>query len=155
MSINVKDPLKLSPGFGEMQREELQIYVAKCPSSDTVFDASTAGLLLFEMPLGDKGCTILGVGYRVVTAFDAQPVWTIGPTTDPDQFCTLTGANLGGAGQSSVIWMDQQFSASDFGTASDMFQIKATIDDGGASQGEVELSVYFRPSVAQAYNVRP
>ena len=44
MSVTVRDPLKLSPDFGAMRREELQVYVAKCPSSDTVFDASTAGL---------------------------------------------------------------------------------------------------------------
>ena len=155
MSINVKDPLKLSPDFGSMQREELQIYKAICPSSDTPYNASTAGLLIFEMPLGDRGCEILGIGYRVITAFDGLPVWQIGVSTDVDAFCTLTGADLNSSQNSKILWMDEQFMASDFGSATDAFQILATIDDGGGSAGEVELHVYFRPSVAQAYNVRP
>jgi len=154
MSVTVRDPLKLSPEFGAMRREELQIYVAKCPSSDTVFDASTEGLLVFEMPLDTiRGTEILGIGYHVVTAFDEQPCWKIGLTTDIDAFCTLTGADLGTAGRSNVFVMAKTFNASDFTAGSDMFQIIATIDPAAGAAGEVELSVHFRPSVGQLYNV--
>jgi hypothetical protein len=155
MSIAVKDPLKLSPDFSAMQREELQVYKAICPSSDTVYNASTAGLLVFEMPLGDKGCEVLGIGYRIITAFDGMPRWQIGVSSDVDAFCTLTGGNMNSSGISQFVGMAEQFMASDFGSATDAFQILATIDDGGGSAGEIELSVYFRPSVGQHYNVRP
>lgn len=154
MSVTVRDPLKLSPDFGAMRREELQVYVAKCPSSDTVYDASTSGLLVFEMPLDTvRGTEILGIGYNVVTAFTGVPTWKIGLTTDIDAFCTLTNADLGQVGRSNVYAMARTFNASDFTAGSDMFQIIATIDDGGAGAGEVELSVHFRPSVGQLYNV--
>jgi hypothetical protein len=154
MSINIPDPLKLSPDNYSHQLNELQIYKASCPSSDTVYNASTAGLLLFQMPLGDRGCEIVGIGYRVVTAFDGMPSWSIGVSSNADQFCTLTAADLGLAGRSNILWMSHEFSASDFTSATDAFQILADIDDGGASAGEVELSVYFKPSLAQAYVTR-
>jgi hypothetical protein len=154
MSVNVPDPLKLSPDNYAQQLNELQIYKAVCPSSDTVYNASTAGLLIFEMPLGDRGIEILGIGYRVVTAFDGMPSWSIGVSSDPDQFATFTAADFSPAGRSNVVWMNCQFMASDFTSATDAFQIEADIDDGGASQGEVELHVYFRPSLAQAYVTR-
>lgn len=153
MSVTVRDPLKLSPDFGAMRREELQVYVAKCPSSDTTYDADTTGLLIFEMPLDTvRGTEILGIGYNVITTFDAQPCWKIGLTTDIDAFCTLTAADLV-SGRSNVFAMAKTFNASDFTAGSDMFQIIATIDDGGGSAGEVELSVHYRPSVGQLYNV--
>jgi hypothetical protein len=140
----------MAPLSGAAELAELQVYVAKCPASDTVYDASTAGIVLFELPVGDKGIEVLGIGYRVITEFDGQPRWQIGPSSNVDEFCTLTGADLcsSSLNQGKVIWMYEQYNSSDFGSGSDMFFVNLTPEPGGGSAGQAEISIYFRPSMA-------
>ncbi len=150
MSIPARDVAKtLAVEFSDKQLHEQQIYSLKATASDITYAAATTGILLFEVP---HNCLIHSIGYKCITAWDADPIVQIGSSTGADEFCTFTIAELGLAGNSGVKMVQHEVVASDYSATG--FNVVATFDQNSAGAGAMDLWLYYRPGLAQSAALR-
>ena len=142
----VKPVLKLAPSFPDSHIHELQLYVAEAESSDLTSAAATTGVQIFEI---NPNILVAGFGWNCVTAWDANMMLELGTSTDTNKFGRLTYANLNTAGQGGVLWSWFEMIASDF--AATGMNVIATFEQAGASAGEVNVYMIYKPGLGQAY----
>lgn len=152
---NIKDVMKLAPDNFSRDLAQLQLYAAVAPSSDLTSAASTAGVKAFELPLGDNGLVVMGIGYRCVTAWSHPMSAQIGTSTDADKFGTITYAQMGTAGQSGMLWCFERMVSSDYSATGANVMVTFEHGDASPTAGEMELWAVFKPAIGQSYFNRP
>jgi len=132
---------------------ETMIYSLKATASDITYGAATTGILVFELP---DACLIESIGYKCLTAWDADPIVQIGTSTDADRFCTLTIAELGSTEKSGLIAVGEEVLGTEYGgyVSSTGFNIWVTFDQNSASAGAMDLWLYYRPTMKQSAALR-
>ena len=147
MSIPARDIVKtLAVEFPQKQLHELQIYSVMATASDLTHAADSE--LLFELPIG---CVVHSIGWEVLEAWDTPPTVQFGSSTDPDSFCTLTIAELGLAGNSGAKMVGARVTSTYDSTGCN---ITATFAQNSAATGEMNVWLYYRPSLAQSAALR-
>ena len=157
MAVQLKDLRNIAVDFPQKELTELGVFAVKATSSDLTYAAATTGVMAFELPTGRRfgeGFLVLGFGYRCTTAWSHNPIVQIGPSTDPDKFGTLTGAQLMEANRSGMLWCFEEMVSSDYSSTG--FNVTVTFDHGDASAttGAMDLWMVFKPGLAQSYLVR-
>lgn len=152
MSIPARDVSKAleTPQKG---LHETMIYSLKATASDITYAAATTGILIFELP---KASLIESIGYKCITAWDADPIVQIGTSTDADRFCTLTIAELGSTEKSGLIAIGEEVLGTEYGgyISSTGFNVIVTFDQNSASAGAMDLWLYYRPTLKQSAALR-